>query len=108
MHHYNRKERRQLAKQLGLKKKYESPQEKSERISRSIAAGKVLHQQYQMMVENDLRTRAAEREAKAFQNLVDQVGEDKAIEIIKMQRMISEEQEQKDLLKQQERKNNKE
>lgn len=69
--HYNRKERRRLAKQLGLLKKSESWQEKRERIARSIEAGKQIHQQFLMETENSIRNQMAEREARAMQREAD-------------------------------------
>lgn len=75
--HYNRKERKRLAKQFGLTKN-ETPEQKRERVSRSIVAGKQIHQQFLMETENSIRNQLAEKEAQVLKSMIESFGEEKA------------------------------
>ena len=88
--HYNRKERRRLAKKLGLINKNETREERNTRISRSIEAGKQIHQQFLMQNENNLRNQEVEREAEYFKKLVERVGADEAEKILANNRKAEE------------------
>lgn len=66
---YNRRERRNLAKQLGLINTNESTKQRSERVFRSIQAGRQIEQQFQMIVENDQREFLTETYASCTRNL---------------------------------------
>ncbi len=101
--HYNRKERKNLAKQLGLKKKNESFKERQERISRANEAGKQIHQQFLMQTENNIRNQQVERDAKALRSLAETVGETEAERILAGNKMAEEKRRQK-LLKKKNRK----
>lgn len=81
--HYNRRERRRLAKQLGiLKPQSESQAQATERRKRSREAGDQIHRQF--LAENEVRLReaAAEREANMLESLTERYGADKAKEIM--------------------------
>lgn len=69
MKHYNRRERRNLAKALGLRTKNESTKQRQDRISRSIIAGNQISQQFQAMVENEQRQALTDKYAQATKNL---------------------------------------
>lgn len=73
MKHYNRRERRNLAKALGLRTKNESTRQRQERISRAIAAGNQISQQFQAMVENEQRQLMTDKFAQAVINLANGV-----------------------------------
>lgn len=75
--HYSRKERKQLAKTLGLKKSNETTQQKSERIFRSIGAGKQIEQHFQMKTENNLRNAEIEKQASQLKSLIESFGEER-------------------------------
>lgn len=66
---YNRRERRRLAKAIGLVNKNESERTRSERVFRSIQAGFQIQQQFQSIVENDQREALTEKYAQATRNL---------------------------------------
>lgn len=68
---YNRKERKSIAKSLGLVNKNESTKDRDERVWRSIQAGEQISQQYQMMVENDQRAQLVDKIAQATRNLAE-------------------------------------
>lgn len=69
MKHYNRRERKALAKALGLRTKNESTRQRQERVSRSILAGNQISQQFQAMVENEQRQSLTDKYARATTNL---------------------------------------
>jgi hypothetical protein len=60
--HYNRKQRRSLARSMGLLN-VSSNEVWRERVRRSIQAGQQIDQQFKNQVESRLRNIAAEREA---------------------------------------------
>jgi hypothetical protein len=97
--HYNRKERKNLAKQLGLKNKNESDKQRQERVSRSIIAGDQIHQQFLMQVENDLRNQRVEEDAKILKSLTESFGEAEAKRIMASNTVAAEKRKQKKLLK---------
>jgi hypothetical protein len=73
---YNRKERRKLAKKLGLNNKNLSEKERSVQRQRAQEAGRQIHMQFITEVENDTRKQDAEREARVLKSLVDAFGEE--------------------------------
>lgn len=79
--HYNRKERKKLAKQFGLTKN-ETTAQKRERVSRSIVAGKQIHQQFLMQTENSIRNQMVEKEAACIRSLTETVGAEAAERMI--------------------------
>lgn len=93
--YYNRKQRRELAKSMGLLGKKETPQQWHDRVSRSIEAGRQIHQQFMNEVETRLRNAAADREAKILNSLTEKWGEEKAKEIVASNRAIAEAREEK-------------
>ncbi len=88
--HYSRKERRNLAKQLGLSKKNETRSETNDRIFRSSQAGIQINQQFQMQTENEIRNKLSEKEVSVFNSLINSVGENEANRILENNRMIEE------------------
>lgn len=81
--HYNRRERRRLAKQLGLlSTKNENQAQAAERRKRSREAGDQIHRQF--LAENEVRLREAhaDREARMLENLTAAYGSDRAKEIM--------------------------
>lgn len=68
---YNRKERKAIAKSLGLINKNESQKNRGERVWRSIQAGEQINQQYQMMVENEQRQQLVDIYAHATKHLAE-------------------------------------
>jgi hypothetical protein len=96
--HYNRKERKNLAKQLGLAKDETSAQ-REERVSRSIMAGRQISQQFQMQVENAIRNQMTEKEAQMLKSLTETHGEAEAERIIANNRMVEEKRQAKLLKK---------
>lgn len=81
--HYNRRERRRLAKQLGiLTTKHETQAQATERRKRSREAGDQIHRQF--LAENEVRLREAraERDAKMLENLTATYGAERAKEIM--------------------------
>jgi len=82
MAHYNRKERKNLAKRLGLKNNNETTSQRQERIERSRIAGNQIHQQFLMQVENDQRNQLVEKEAQVLKSLTESVGAEEAARII--------------------------
>lgn len=74
--HYNRKQRKQLMKQLGISTKNETRKTRQERVTRSIEAGKQIHAQFIMQVENDVRNQLSEKEAKKLESTIASHGEE--------------------------------
>jgi len=93
--HYNRKERKKLAKKLGLVNKNETFQERNDRVFRSIEAGKQLQQQFLMQTENNLRNQEVEREALYLRRLIERVGEEEAEKIMANNRKAEEKRQEK-------------
>lgn len=92
--YYNRKQRREFAKQLGLIGKKESFSKWHERILRGIEAGKQLHNQFVNETENSVRKQMSDREARVIKNLSDSLGQDVALEIVANNRAIDEKRRQ--------------
>lgn len=99
MTHYNRKERRKIAKMLGLHgkrietvelpdgtkkqvKRKETPEERLERVWRGAEAGRNIETQFTQQVENSIREQLLAKETQALANLTAAVGEEKAREIL--------------------------
>lgn len=82
MNHYNRRERRNLAKKLGLQTKNETTAQRADRIERSRIAGEQIQQQFQMQVENNLRNQQVEKDAQVLKNLTESVGAEEAARIM--------------------------
>lgn len=76
--HYSRKQRKALAKQLGLTNSNESKKERQERVTRSIEAGRQIHAQFAMQVENDVRSQLSEIESKKYKSVTESHGEEAA------------------------------
>lgn len=92
---YSRRERRELAKRLGLTNPNESLAKRNERVTRSIEAGKQIHQQFQMQVANSLRNQASEIEAKALASLTESHGEAEAVRILANNRAVEQKRKEK-------------
>lgn len=92
---YSRRERRELAKKLGLTDPNETLGKRNERVTRSIEAGKQIHQQFQMQVENGLRNQASEREAEALASLTASHGEEEANRILANNRAVIQKRKEK-------------
>jgi len=90
MKNYSRSERRALARQFGLTTTNEPQAKRAERISRSIEAGKQIHQQFQMQVENNIRNQETEKEAQVLKSLTESLGAEEAARIIANNRMLEE------------------
>jgi hypothetical protein len=99
MSHYNRKERRRIAKMLGLhgmkvdtittpegeqkQVKYkESREDRLERVWRAAEVGRNIETQFTQQVENSVREQLLAKEAQALGGLTAIVGEEKAREIL--------------------------
>lgn len=67
--HYNRKDRKNLEKNLGLQKP-KSKKERDEFATRKIAAGKQIHQTFTEYVLNEQEKQAAERESEQMKGLM--------------------------------------
>lgn len=80
--HYSRKQRRDLARMMGLLSSKDRYSVWLDRVRRSIGAGKQIDAEFKMGIENSIRTQLTAVEAKALKNLTDSVGEDRAKEII--------------------------
>ena len=93
--HYNRKERKNLAKQFGLKPKNETEKQRSERVERSMIAGNQINQQFLMQTENDVRNQLAEKEAKALKSLTESHGADTAARILANNKMLEDKRREK-------------
>lgn len=80
--HYNRKERRSLARKFGLKSSDESTKQRAERLERSMAAGNQIQQQFQMQVENSIRNQQVEKDAQVLKSLTESHGAEEAARIM--------------------------
>jgi hypothetical protein len=78
--HYSRKNRRALAKALGLTTN--STSNWKQKFVRSIEAGKSIDQQYKNDVETKNRNAKAEKEAVAIKSLAEKLGEEQALAIV--------------------------
>ena len=76
--HYNRKERKNLARQFGLKPKNETAEQRASRIERSRIAGDQIHQQFLMQTENSIRNQQSEKEAQVLKSLTEAFGAEEA------------------------------
>ena len=76
--HYNRKERKNLARQFGLKPKNETAEQRRARVERSAIAGKQIHQQFLMATENSIRNQMAEKDAQVLKSLTESLGAEEA------------------------------
>lgn len=88
--HYNRRQRRELAKQMGLIGKNESPTAWASRVGRSIEAGKQIDRQFKNNNETDMRNAEADAEAATLSTLIEKVGDDRANEIMTNNRKLAE------------------
>jgi hypothetical protein len=93
--HYNRKERKKLAKQFGLKTKNETQKQKQERVARSMIAGNQIHQQFLMQTENDVRNQLAEKEAQSLKSLTESLGAETAARIVANNKMLEDKRREK-------------
>lgn len=97
--HYNRKERKNLAKQLGLKNNNETIKQREDRIERSRIAGEQIHQQFQMQVQNDIRNQRAEKDAEVLKSLAEKHGQAEAERILANNKMLEDKRREKLLKK---------
>jgi hypothetical protein len=97
--HYNRKERKNLAKQLGLKTANETREQRSERTSRAREAGNQIHQQFLMQNENTLRNQQVEKDAEVLRSLTEKHGAEEAARILANNKKIEEKRREKLLKK---------
>lgn len=79
--HYNRRQRREIAKSIGLGKN-ESKEAREERIVRAIEAGRQIDRQFKNQVETNLRYQAAEKDAEILESLTEKYGKEKANKIM--------------------------
>lgn len=99
MAHYNRKERKNLAKKLGLVKSDETSKQRQDRIERSKIAGNQIHQQFLMQVENDQRNQLVEKDAQVLMSLTESLGAEEAARIMANNKAVEEKRRQKLLKK---------
>ena len=99
MEHYSRKQRKELAKMLGLINANETPLQRAERLKRSAEAGKQIHTQFVMNTENSIRNQMTEIEAKRFNSLVESLGEERAKQAMENERIIKQKKQAKKLKK---------
>ena len=95
MAHYNRKERKNLAKKLGLTNNNESREQRQERVSRSITAGNQIHQQFLMQTENNVRNQEAEKEAQVLKSLTEAFGPEKAAIMVENNKKLEDKRREK-------------
>ena len=76
MIYYNRRERRKLAKQLGLNKTKLTQEQKSEQSHRAIAAGQQIHSLVVTDAENESRRQQSEIETRQLQSFIATFGEE--------------------------------
>lgn len=88
--HYGRKERRALARSLGMIGQTESPTQWRARIRRSQEAGRQIHRQFVNNCESNLRNAAADTEARILASYTASHGEERANEIVTNNRKIAE------------------
>ena len=93
--HYNRKERKKLAKQFGLKSNNETAEQRQERVHRSMIAGNQIHQQFLMQTENNIRNQEAEKEAKVLQSLIEAFGPEIAAEMVENNKKLEDKRKEK-------------
>ena len=94
--HYNRTERRKLAKQFGLLTTKGEPRERSiERRERSRIAGEQIHSQFLAENEVHLREQAADMEARQLENLTASHGAEEAARIIANNKRLQQKREAK-------------
>lgn len=97
--HYNRKERKNLAKQLGLKPNDESAKQRAERTTRSREAGNQIHQQFLMQTENNIRNQQVEKDAQVLKSLTEKYGAEEAARIMANNKAIEDKRREKLLKK---------
>jgi hypothetical protein len=76
MQYYNRRERRKLAKQLGLNRTKLTTEQKQEQAHRAIQAGQQIHALVVTEAENESRKQQSELEAKQLQSFIEAFGEE--------------------------------
>ncbi len=79
---YSRRERRDLARRLGLSGNSNNFAKWRENVERSIKAGKQIDQQFKNYVENNLRNKRALKEEIIIKGLTESVGEERAKAIV--------------------------
>ena len=89
--HYSRKERRALAKSLGLIGQNETTEQWRERIRRSQEAGRQIDRQFQNNNESNMRNAAAEAETRQLESWTAKFGEEQAKLMIASNRKVAEE-----------------
>lgn len=88
--HYSRKERRALARSLGMIGQNETTEQWRERIRRSQEAGRQIDRQFKNNNESNMRNAAADAETKQLESLTNEFGEEQANEIMANNRKIRE------------------
>jgi hypothetical protein len=91
MSHYNRAQRRELAKGMGMIPESETPEQWKERIKRSQEAGRQIDRQFKNNSETNRRNAAADTEARVLNSLIEKYGEESANEIMTNNRKVAEE-----------------
>jgi len=77
----SRRQRRQMAKQLGYIKKNESPEERIERIRRSQQMGKQIHLQHLEQVKNNQISAAKDKEIENEKSLINELEPDDSVDV---------------------------
>lgn len=81
--HYNRKQRREMEKNLKLLDiRNKSKKERDEIAQRRKAFGEASHRRYVQDMQNRMREEDALREEKLYQNMVDTLGKEHADKVI--------------------------
>lgn len=110
--HYNRKQRRDIARQLGMLGKAsvmtkdaegrevavqrdETFADRADRTERSIHAGRSIESQFMQGVENAQRETAARREAEALTALTERIGAERAVLILEGNERVARAREEK-------------
>ena len=94
MAHYNRRQRRELARSMGMLKN-ESHEAWQERVRRSQEAGRQIDRQFKNNSETNVRNAQADADAQRLKDLIESVGEEKAKEMMANNRKVSEAREAK-------------
>lgn len=93
--HYNRKERKNLARQFGLKPKNETAEQRASRVERSAIAGNQIHQQFLMETENSIRNQMAEKDAAVLKSMTESLGAEGAARVMANNKMLEDKRREK-------------
>lgn len=95
MAHYNRSQRRELGKAMGMLGKNETPKQWRQRIRRSQEAGRQIDRQFKNNNETNLRNAAAEDEAAQLSSFTEKFGKERAEEIMANNREVIKDRKEK-------------